>query len=71
MFGGETMRADNRKLDLILARQCRALSELRSKGLSSRTLTTIQRGEDVRPATLGRLARILDVDVSEIIKKED
>ena len=63
------MKVNTNKLDLILARQCRALSDLRSKGLSAKTLTTIKRGGDVKPATLGRLARVLDVDPEDIIER--
>lgn len=61
------MKADNNKLNLILAQQCKSLSDLRSKGLSPKTLTTIQRGGDVKPVTLGRLARALGIDPVDII----
>lgn len=65
------MRIDTRKLDLILARRCINLRDLRGDGLAPNTLTRIKRGEDVLPATLGRIAKALGVDPTEIMEKED
>lgn len=63
------MKIDNRKLDLILARQCRTITDLRVS-VSPQTLTRVRRCEDVKPATIGRIAKALDVDVTEILKEE-
>ena len=63
------MKIDANKLDLALAQRCMNLSDLRA-GSSSQTLKRIRRGEEVKPATAGRIARALGVDVSEIIAKE-
>ena len=63
------MKIDAKKLDLALAKRCMNLSDLR-EGSSQQTLKRIRRGEEVKPATAGRIARALGVDVSEIIKQE-
>lgn len=63
------MQIDNRKLDLLLATQRKALTDLRGMGLSPQTLTRIRRGEDVKPKTAGTLAATLGVDVADIIKE--
>ena len=64
------MQVDSHKLDLILARRRKSLQELRGEGLSPQTLTRIRRGEDVKPKSIGTLAEVLGVDVSEIIREE-
>ena len=63
------MKIDNHKLDLLLAKRCMNLRDLRT-GTSPQTLTRIRRGEDVLPATLGRIAKALGVDPADIIKEE-
>ena len=60
------MRIDKEKLDLILARRCMCISELRNK-FSTVTLTRINSGENVQVKTVGRLANALDCDPQELI----
>ena len=62
------MKIDVRKLNMMLARRCMALTDLRS-GTSPQTLTRIMRGEEVKPRTVGRIANALGVDVADIIEK--
>lgn len=62
------MKIDNRKLNLLLAERCMNLRDLRA-GTSSQTLTRIRRGEDVLPATAGKIARALNVNVIDILKE--
>lgn len=64
------MKVDNRKLELLLARQRKSLRELRCDGVSPQTLTRIRRGEEVKPKTLGGVAAALGVDPEEIIEAE-
>lgn len=61
------MKIDLNRLDLILARECKTMSDLKD-GVSPQTLTRIRRGEEVKPRTLGRIARALGVDVTEIME---
>lgn len=63
------MKIDTTKLDLLLARQCKSLSDLRD-GTSPQTLNRIRQGEEVKPRTAGRIARALGVDVADILEKE-
>jgi len=63
------MKIDNRKLDLLLANQCKAITDLRSEGLSPQTLTRLRRGEEVKPKTVGKLALSLGVPVEDIINE--
>ena len=64
------MKINVDKLNMMLARRCMALTDLRS-GTSPQTLTRIMRGEEVKPRTLGRIAKALGVDPADIIQKED
>ena len=63
------MKIDNKKLELLLARECKSLSDLRD-GTSPQTLIRIRRGEDVKPKTAGRIAKALGVDVADILEGE-
>ena len=61
------MKIDNRKLDLQLARQCKTISNLRDVA-SSQTLTRIRKGDNIKPATLGRIAKALNCDPVDILE---
>lgn len=61
------MKIDNSKLDVLLARRCMTIADLR-KEASSQTLTRIRRGESVKPITAGKIALALGVDVTDIIE---
>ena len=61
------MRADRQKLELILARKCMTSSDIIGTQLNKRTWYKVLNGKEVRPRTLGILAKALGVDVSEIL----
>lgn len=61
------MKIDIRRLDLMLAQQCKTMADLR-EGASPQTLRRIRRGDEVKPRTVGRIARALGVDVADIIE---
>lgn len=63
------MRIDLRKFDLMLARRCQTISDLRSV-TSSQTLTRIRRGSNIKPATLGKIAQTLDCDPADIMEED-
>ncbi|WP_105205395.1 helix-turn-helix transcriptional regulator [Neobittarella massiliensis] len=60
------MKIDKEKFEVELARRC--LSSRNLKGVSPQTVAKIRRGGEVRPAALGRVARALGVDVTEIME---
>ena len=61
------MRIDPKKMELYLARACMSETDLRN-GTSPQTLLRIRRGMEVKPKTVGRMARALGVDVTDIIQ---
>ena len=63
------MKIDNRKLDLVLARRCKVISDLLNV-VSGQTLTRIRRGETVKPSTLGLIAQALNCDPADILEGE-
>ena len=63
------MKIDLDKLNMMLARNCLSLSDLRS-GTSPQTLRRICKGEEVKPKTLGRIARALGCDPAELVREE-
>ena len=49
------------------ARTCKGTKELEAAGIPRGTLCTAMSGKNVRPETIGKIARALEVDVTDII----
>ena len=60
------MKISEKKLDIALAKKCMSLTYLRSD-FSSCTLYRVKNGE-VTTKTAGRLAKILGVDITDLIE---
>lgn len=66
------MKADRNKLELAMARACLLPGELAAAAKLPRpTLNGVINGRSVRPATLGKVARALGVDVEELMEVND
>lgn len=66
------MKANRKKLELAMARACMDTVDLAKKSAMNRkTVSNVIAGRDVRPATLGKIARVLDVDVTDILEVEE
>lgn len=65
------MKINKTKLDLAKARACMGSKEITASGFPKGTYCGILQGRDVKPETAGRLARVLGVDVTEIIETEE
>lgn len=64
------MKADRNKLEMAMARACMDTSDIRKvSGLPCSTLNNVVVGRSVRPATLGKVAKALKVDVEEIMQE--
>jgi len=65
------MKLDKAKYKLALARACLTPAELCEKAdLPRPSLNNATKGRGIRPATLGKIARALGVDVTEIMEQE-
>lgn len=65
------MKADRAKLRLAMARACMNSQDLAMAAqMPPQTVNGALRERSVRPATLGRIAKALVVDVTEIMKEE-
>ena len=65
------MTADVTKLKITIANNCIKICDLQKKANIPRpTLNNVLSGRSVRPATLGKVARALNVDVREIMEVE-
>lgn len=63
-----SMRATKQKVILAMARKCMNPQDLaKAAGLPPQTVNGVIRGQNVRPATLGKLARALDCDPAELV----
>lgn len=66
------MKVNRKKLELAMARACMSTGDLVKKSAMPRpTVNNVIRGRDVRPATIGKIARALDVDVTDILEVEE
>lgn len=61
------MKLDKRKIYLIQARKVISTAELRKEGLSTSMVNAINKSSNVRPETAGAIAKLLNVDVTEIL----
>lgn len=62
------MKLDKKKYELARARSCKGFKDIIAAGVSKGTLCRVIGGEDVRPETIGKIAKALEVDVTEIIE---
>lgn len=69
--GGEKMKINRKKLELAKARACMGQKEIVAAGFPAGTLTNAMTGKNIKPETAGRLAKVLGVDVLEIIETEE
>ena len=61
------MKINRTKVEIAMAKSSISVIEL-SKKISKTTFTQAMAGKNVRPATVGRIAKALGVDVTEIIE---
>ena len=66
------MKISKSKLNIALARKQWNQRDLRDNAIvSAQTILNLNKGKSVMPATLGKIAAALGVDVTEIIEDED
>lgn len=63
------MKVDRRCVTLIMAEKCFEKKELYGD-ISKSTVRRLLAGEECRPATVGKLARVLGVEVSKIVQTD-
>lgn len=65
------MKVNKQELEIAMARVCMNTEDLQKLTKMPRpTLNNVMSGRSVRPATLGRVAKALGVDVREIVEVE-
>ncbi len=62
------MKIDRKKYELARARACKGQKDLEKAGISKGTLCRLIGGGNARPETIGKLARALGVDITEILE---
>lgn len=63
------MKINKEKYMLARARACMGQKELEAAGISKGTLCRVMK-EEARPETIGKIAKALGVDVTEIIESK-
>ena len=62
------MKISREKINICLARQCMSVSALAKKyGVTRSSMSTILNKKDINTVCLGKLAKALNVDVTEIM----
>lgn len=65
------MKINSTKLDVAMANACITTNELSNKAnLNYSTLTRIKSGSHANPATIGKIAKALNVKVEELIETD-
>lgn len=64
------MKINIRNFEIALARACMNSVSLR-EAVSSETIRRVRKGQEVKPATAGRIARALGVDITELTEEEE
>lgn len=64
------MKVNRKKLEIAEARACMGQKEIIAAGFSDTTFARIKAGKNVTSTTVGRLAKILGVDVLGLIEEE-
>ena len=66
------MKANRRKLEIAMAKACMNSGDLqKASGLKRPTLNNVITGRGITPATLGKVAKALGVEVEEILEEEE
>lgn len=65
------MKLDRKKYELACARSCMGQKDLLAAGIKKGTICSMLSGVDSRPTTIGKLAKALGVDVTELIEDEE
>lgn len=67
----EKVKMNKEKFNIARAKTCKGLKELEAAGIPRGTLCTAMSGKNMKPETIGRIARALGVDVTEILEIEN
>lgn len=63
------MRLNKIRFNISIAKKCLSIKELSNlSGVSTVTLNKLKQGNVTTPKTIGKIARALEVDVTEIIE---
>ncbi len=66
------MKADKTKLELMMARKCMSLTDIvKIADMPEPSVKNVLYGRSVKPRTLGKVCKALNIDPSEIIAKEN
>lgn len=62
------MKLDRNKFEIARARACMSIQDFEAAGIPKGTLCRAMSGRGCNPETIGRIAKSLNVDVTEIIQ---
>lgn len=63
------MKLDRKKFDLVRAQKCKGRKDFLAAGVPAGTLCRAMSGKGLKPETLGKIAKALDCDVTEILEE--
>lgn len=65
------MKVDRKKIELLMAKDCLSTADIADKArITSQTVRRAISGKQIKPKTVGKIAKTLGVDVTEILLEE-
>lgn len=64
------MKVDRNKFDIARARACMGQKDFEKAGIPKGTLCRAMSGRSLKPETLGKIAKVLGVDVLDIMEAD-
>lgn len=66
------MKIDREKLDMAMARKCMSVNDIVQQAAIPRgTFNGLFKRQSIRPATIGKIARALEIDPADLLAEED
>lgn len=65
------MKIDRKKVEIAMARACMSVNDIAdTSGVNKRSVSKFLNGCEARPVSVGKIAKALGVDVTEIIAED-
>ena len=65
------MKINRKKYELACARACMSFEDIVKTGIPRGTLGNAMRGDDIKPKTIGKIAKALNCDVTDILETDN
>ncbi len=64
------MRVSKKKIEIEMSRRCKSVGDIVAAGIPKTTFDRVRYAESAKPETVGRIAKAIGCDVTEILADE-